>query len=222
MRRRGDGADVVIGQHHAGRGLHMCREDDLGTDALDRLDHLVDRSRDPGSVPLVGHRAGAADRRLRRPRTRRRRSATSGRRTARCGRRGSAAPSPAAGRRLPWRRCRHPGRPRPSRRRRSCAGRRRCPASPRRSACDMWFSDRSVKTTEYSSSPSGSTSRRGRLTPADCHSLATRTVAIPSSGPAAPVPTAIRSGSCGCRPAPRVRSGAEPCRGAPAPDRLSG
>src|SRR4051794_22124409 len=34
---------------------------------------------------------------------------------------------------------------------------------------DMWFKDLSVKTTEYSSSPSGSTSRRGRLTPADCH-----------------------------------------------------
>src|SRR6476469_7023802 len=37
---------------------------------------------------------------------------------------------------------------------------------------DMWFKDRSVKTTEYSSSPSGSTSRRGRLTSADCHSPA--------------------------------------------------
>src|SRR3954463_12429917 len=34
---------------------------------------------------------------------------------------------------------------------------------------DMWFKDLSVKTTEYSSSPSGSTSRRGRLTSADCH-----------------------------------------------------
>src|SRR5215216_6458868 len=37
---------------------------------------------------------------------------------------------------------------------------------------DMWFKDRSVKTTEYSSSPSGSTSRRGRLTSADCHRFA--------------------------------------------------
>src|SRR3954453_19118020 len=34
---------------------------------------------------------------------------------------------------------------------------------------DMWFKDLSGKTTEYSSSPSGSTSRRGRLTSADCH-----------------------------------------------------
>src|SRR6476469_6444603 len=42
---------------------------------------------------------------------------------------------------------------------------------------DMWFKDRSVKTTEYSSSPSGSTSRRGRLTSADCHRSAHRAVA---------------------------------------------
>src|SRR5262245_28414657 len=34
---------------------------------------------------------------------------------------------------------------------------------------DMWFKDLSVNTTEYSSSPSGSTSRRGRVTSADCH-----------------------------------------------------
>ena len=64
VRRRGDGADVVVGQQHARRRLHVCREDDLGTVALDGLDHLVDRRRGPGSVPLVGHRAGAADGRL--------------------------------------------------------------------------------------------------------------------------------------------------------------
>src|SRR3954471_18285260 len=49
---------------------------------------------------------------------------------------------------------------------------------------DMWFKDRSVNTTEYSSSPSGSTSGRGRLTPADCH-RSTRRAALdhPVAGP---------------------------------------
>ena len=44
-----------------------------------------------------------------------RRSPTSGRRTGRCAPRGSAVRSPAAGRPLPSRTCRRPGRPRPSR-----------------------------------------------------------------------------------------------------------
>src|SRR6478609_8774980 len=34
---------------------------------------------------------------------------------------------------------------------------------------DMWFRERSVNTTEYSSRPSGSISGRGRVTAADCH-----------------------------------------------------
>ena len=52
---------------------------------------------------------------------------------------------------------------------------------------DMWFKDRSVKTTEYSSSPSGSTSRRGTVTSADCHRSAHHAAAnVAADGPHMP------------------------------------
>ncbi|OIQ89028.1 hypothetical protein GALL_291040 [mine drainage metagenome] len=45
MRDVGQLAQIVVGQQHAGRGLDVRREDDTGTLAAHRVDHLVDRRR---------------------------------------------------------------------------------------------------------------------------------------------------------------------------------
>ena len=169
MRRRGDGADVVVGQHHACRRLDVRREDDLGPVALDGLDHLVDGSGRPRRLPLVGHRAGGHDGRLAghgagvedlRPAVGEQAVADH-----------EAAPPVAS-----WRATASmPYEPPPGTTATVSAAyvvrstsMMSCITPTKR--CDMWLSERSVKTTEYSSSPSGSTSGRGRVTSADCHS----------------------------------------------------
>ncbi len=204
MRRLGQRLQVIVRQDDPGRGLDMRRKDHVGLRLVDLRHHLLDRRRRKGRLgrrcrsrapsspcvsaakppaskiwrPAIGKPAVAHDQRM-----------------ARAGR--TAAPPP------PSHRCRRRAPAPPHRRRRPLSASPRYRASPPETSADIWFSDRSVNTTENSCNPSGSISARRRAW------VISSRFSRPSSPPARgfhPLRTKIlASSACAARKHPRRR-----------------